>query len=274
MLDAPFLRDDFYCSTLAYSPICQTLAVGLGNTLYTWSEDAGVHAMHGHPSEGLYLSSVAFSSIQGKKCILAGGRSDGSLVLQSTSDALPRFEVRQPFGISCLGWRPVCTLRPSKNPFNPGVPIQTEDLLVGDDTGTIYYYIVEWPMNWEVSRDNWPGSMYLVAKIVVHNQQVCGLSWSPTGRLFASGGNDNICCLFDLDDILSEGQSSRVSQDTPRAPLVRHGLPFRLNSAQRSRRRSSLNLVGTLVEEDVDVTRVQTSTDSLRTLTHGCERHR
>lgn len=102
MLDAPFLRDDFYCSTLAYSPVCQTLAVGLGNSLYTWSKDTGVHLMNGHASQGVYLSSVAFSSVQGKKCILAGGRNDGSLVLQSTSDALPRFEVRQPFGISCL----------------------------------------------------------------------------------------------------------------------------------------------------------------------------
>lgn len=147
ILDAPFLRDDFYCSTLAYSPVCQTLAVGLGNTLYTWSEESGVRAMHGHPSESIFLSSLAFSSVQGKKCILSGGRNDGSLVLQSTSDILPRFEVRQPFGVSCLNWRPTCTLRPTKNPFNPGVPVHTEDLLVGDDTGTIYYYIVEWPMN-------------------------------------------------------------------------------------------------------------------------------
>ncbi|KAF1738635.1 putative WD repeat-containing protein [Beauveria bassiana] len=73
VLDAPYLRDDFYCSTLAYSPVCQTLAVGLGNTLYAWSEDAGVHMMHDRPSQGVYLSSVAFSSVYGRKCILAGG---------------------------------------------------------------------------------------------------------------------------------------------------------------------------------------------------------
>lgn len=145
---------------------------------------------------------------------------------------------------------------------------------MGDDTGTIYYYIIEWPMNWEVSRDNWPGSMYLVAKIVIHNQQVCGLSWSPTGRLFASGGNDNLCCLFDVDDVLSDSQVSRFPQDMPRAPLVRHGLPFRLHLTQSARHTSSLNFVGTIVEEDIDVRRVQTSAASLRTLTHGCERHR
>lgn len=103
--------------------------------------------MHGQAVETAHLTSVAFSSVQGKRCILAGGRNNGSLALQSTSDALPRFEVQQPFGISCVSWRPTCTLRPSKNHFNPGVPVQTEDLLVGDDTGTVYYYIVEWPMS-------------------------------------------------------------------------------------------------------------------------------
>ncbi|RCI14369.1 hypothetical protein L249_6022 [Ophiocordyceps polyrhachis-furcata BCC 54312] len=35
VLDAPCLRDDYYCSILAYSATCQTLAVGLGNVLYT-----------------------------------------------------------------------------------------------------------------------------------------------------------------------------------------------------------------------------------------------
>lgn len=46
ILDAPDLRDDFYCSTLAYSPVCRTFAVGLGNTVYTWSEDFGTVTMH------------------------------------------------------------------------------------------------------------------------------------------------------------------------------------------------------------------------------------
>lgn len=42
MLNAPDLKDDFYCSLLAYSPNCNTLAVGLGNLLYTWSEKNSV----------------------------------------------------------------------------------------------------------------------------------------------------------------------------------------------------------------------------------------
>lgn len=45
VLNAPELKDDFYCSLLAYSPNCQTLAVGLGNLLYAWSEQGGVELL-------------------------------------------------------------------------------------------------------------------------------------------------------------------------------------------------------------------------------------
>lgn len=145
-MDAPNLRDDFYCSVLAYSPACQTLAVGLGNTLYAWTEGTGVHVMHKSTANGVWLTSIAFSSTEAAKSILAIGRSDGSLTLKSTADALPRFNVGQPFPIACISWRPTSAIRPSKNPYNPGVPVQTEDLLVGDESGTIYYYLVEWPM--------------------------------------------------------------------------------------------------------------------------------
>ncbi|KAL7914457.1 WD40 repeat-like protein [Trichoderma velutinum] len=208
VLDAPDLRDDFYCSILAYSPNCQKLAVGLGNILYIWSKGSGPRAIHGSAASHVWLTSVSFSSVQGGKCILAIGRSDGTLVLKSTYDALPRFQVQQPSPVSCVSWRPITTLRPSRNPFNPGITVQTEDLVIGDDTGVIYYYVVEWPMGWEVTRDTWPGTIYLIAKVSLHSQQICGLSWSANGRFFASGGNDNLCCLFDTDSVLVEKQES------------------------------------------------------------------
>jgi meiosis-specific APC/C activator protein AMA1 len=44
--------------------------------------------------------------------------------------------------------------------------------------------------------------MTLLARIQVHSQQICGLAWSPDGKQFATGGNDNLCCLFSVDNIL------------------------------------------------------------------------
>ncbi len=40
-----------------------------------------------------------------------------------------------------------------------------------------------------------------MAVISVHRQQICGFSWSPSGDLFATGSNDNLCCLFETGKI-------------------------------------------------------------------------
>lgn len=131
---------------MAYSRKRETLAVGLGDLLYGWSESTGVTLLNAGNRDGSWLTSVAFSSEQGEKSILAFGRSSGLLSLMSLYDSLlPRFEAYHPAPIACLSWRPVVTSRLSRNKCNPGVLAKMEDLLVGDDMGDVYYYSVEWP---------------------------------------------------------------------------------------------------------------------------------
>jgi meiosis-specific APC/C activator protein AMA1 len=202
-LDAPGLRDDFYCSVLAFCVTVHTLAVGLGPLLYAWSEMQGVHLLNAGPQNGSWITSLAFSSVSGGKSILATGRSDGSLTLMSLYDSMiARFEVLQPCPIACITWRPRVTVRPSKCPLTPNISAKTEDLLVGDEVGNIYCYSVEWPDSWEVTRNGWSGSMTFLTKISVHSQQICGLSFNGDGSLFATGGNDNLCCLFQSNAVL------------------------------------------------------------------------
>ncbi|OAA57962.1 WD domain containing protein [Niveomyces insectorum RCEF 264] len=204
ILSAPRLRDDFYCSLLAYSPTCDTIAVGLGDLLYRWSEDGGAKLLNGSSTSDTWLTSLAFSSDQGGKCILAFGRSNCMLGLLSMFESgVSRMLIQESSPISCLSWRPTCTMRPSKNPHKPDtILVETEDLLVGDDTGNVLYYVIEWPDANEVERDNWRGELTLVARISVHYQQICGLAWSFDGRSFATGGNDNLCCFFYAKDVL------------------------------------------------------------------------
>lgn len=199
------------------------------------------------------------------------GRSDGSVVLKSMHDSLPRFDVQQPYPIACLSWRPTYTMRPSKNPLNPGVSVQTEDLVVGDELGTIYYYVVEWPMGWEVSRDTWPGSMSLVAKINIHSQQICGISWSTDGKLFASGGNDNLCCLFEVDRVLD--QSGSICS-RPARPNRRRMAPSPMDANLPASLESSYIFMesnGSATDNGIQT--IQTSPDSMRNFGPGIEKH-
>ncbi len=241
--------------------------------MYTWSEGCGVRTVTGTQLDHVWLTSVGFSSQPGNKNILAAGRSDGSLVLKSVYDGLPRFEVQQPHAVTCLSWRPVATIRPSRNPLNPDVAVQTEDLIVGDETGTLYHYVIEWPMTWEVSRDTWPGSMSLVTKVSLHSQQVCGLAWSLDGRMLASGGNDNQCYLLDASELFGQTRTDRSGVQGCRSRTLRptgvsrgtggQGQQPELVSFTRDARSTTL---------DTGALAVRTSANSIRTFGRGCER--
>lgn len=248
--------------------------------LYTWTEGLGSNPTHSVPSDGGWITSVAFSSTEGGKSILAIGRADGSLVLKSMCDSLPRFEIQQPYSVACLSWRPACTTRPSQSPLNPGVPVRNEDLVVGDETGTLYYYAVEWPLSWEVTRDTWPGAMLLIAKISIHSQQICGLAWSPNGKLFASGGNDDLCCLFDVDTVLGHRRETATSTAASvssrsrgrEAEPVPGSLLAELDTIERGRSNGT-NESGTTTTTEVGTTMQIMRRPAFRSFGPGVERH-
>lgn len=247
VLDAPHLRDDFYCSVLAYCQTSRTLAVGLGSMLYSWSEVAGVQLLNGGALNNAWITSVAFSSTDGMKSILAFGRSDGSVTLLSLFEVpAHRFIEPQPCPVACISWKPTVTMRPTKHPSRPGSLVRTEDLIVGDEVGYVYYYAVEWPELWEMEDDpdHWDGCMTLLARISVHTQQICGLSWALDGSVFATGGNDNLCCLFETSRILrpTPGQDSYIREIGPHSGrreddfFANHnGVRFILEGAEKHR---------------------------------------
>lgn len=188
------------------------LAVGLGQYVYLWSEGSSLdHPPFGdvHPSN--YVTSLSFSSEEGGKSILAVGRQSGQISLWGAFEPKVRFEVSHPRSISCISFKPKTTRRLSER--YPNLVVNAEDLAVGDELGSVWYYSVEWP---EInSKWSWTGSMTLLAKISAHSQQICGMAWSPDQRFFATGGNDNVCLLFELRKIIppsfSEGPVSPES---------------------------------------------------------------
>ncbi|KAJ5868310.1 hypothetical protein N7534_002863 [Penicillium rubens] len=201
ILDAPFLKDDFYCSTLAYSTTSGILAVGLCHQVYLWSEGHGVDYPPFpdlHPSN--YVTSLSFSSEDGERSILAVARRSGQLSLWSTFEKQPRFEISHPSPLTCVAFRPRTSRRPSERFMH--VEVDAEEIVVGDDFGNIWYYSVEWSDQEDQAKWKWNGSMTLLAKICAHTQQICGLVWSPDDKYLATGGNDNACLLFELAKIV------------------------------------------------------------------------
>lgn len=158
-----------------------------------------------------YVSSLSFSSTEGGHSILAIGRNSGQISLWSLHDSSPpRFHAKQPCSVACVAFKPVVTRRPSER-F--GSLVSMEELLVGDESGVVFYYSVEWMSNHEIDIHGWQGAMNLMAKINVHSQQICGLAWSQEGAYFATGANDNMCCLFEVKDIF--GPPNQKSSNTP-----------------------------------------------------------
>ncbi|KAL8947195.1 MAG: hypothetical protein Q9222_006494 [Ikaeria aurantiellina] len=236
VLDAPQLRDDYYCSVLAYSYTSRTLAVGLSNKVYLWSEAFGVQypRMDDTARHNSYVTSLSFSSTGGGHSILAIGRNSGHISLWSLFDEGTRFESQQPNAVACLSFKPVTTQRRS---VKFGTTVSTEELLVGDELGCVYYYTIEWVSNLDVDINGWHGAMSLLAKINVHSQQICGLAWSPNGEFFATGANDNACCLFVVSDVLGSQQTAARRKQHMRRPLgtlpIVHGLPNVMRSTSR-----------------------------------------
>lgn len=89
--------------------------------------------------------------------------------------------------------------------------VPTEELLIGDEVGHIYFYSIEWPSETQSALFGWHGAMTLLARMAIHTQQICGLAWSAAGDMFASGGNDNNCFLFETKRLLQSDNNTSTS---------------------------------------------------------------
>jgi WD40 repeat protein len=161
-----------------------------------------------------YVTSLSFSSEDGERSILAVARRSGQLSLWSTFEKQPRFEISHPSTLTCVAFRPKTSQRFSERFMH--VKVNVEELVAGDEFGNVWYYSVEWSDKEDQAKWKWNGSMTLLAKICAHTQQICGLAWSPDEKYLATGGNDNVCLLFELAEIVPPQHSNyTVGSITP-----------------------------------------------------------
>ena len=156
-----------------------------------------------------HVTSLSFSSTEGGHSILAIGRADGRITLWSPFDRDPRFDSEQPAPVSSVCFSTTAFKRTSIR--DTSVKVSTEHLLIGDETGHVYLYSVEWPSTLDRDLFNWHGSMTLLVRMTVHTQQICGLAWSSDGECFATGGNNNSLFLFETRKILRPTPSNTTT---------------------------------------------------------------
>jgi WD40 repeat protein len=181
ILDAPDLRDDYYCEPLSW---CRngTLAVALGPDIFLWSRELGVAHLPSDSAED--ITSVAFNQTGD---ILAIAREDGSILLYSPQETIPRIHIAPiaSGAIGALAWRP--TTLPSIG------PILHESLVIGTYDGQVLLCDVAWNLDVFDAKVERRGLWNNI-----HDDQICGIAWSNDGLSFATGANDNKVCTYEI----------------------------------------------------------------------------
>ncbi len=186
ILDAPDLLDDYYLNIMDWGA-SNILAIALTQTLYLWNAATGdITELMSVPDADDYITSVQW--IQDTGSHLAIGTASAQTQLW---DVAAQKQVRSMGGhsarVSALSWN-------------------RHILSSGSRDSTIVHHDVR-------------VQQHHVATLVGHEQEVCGLSWSPDGSILASGGNDNLLCLWDGSSTAGARAGQHVA---PRYKLAEH----------------------------------------------------
>ena len=164
ILDAPDLLDDYYLNLLDWS-VGNVLAVALGPTVYLWNaKDGSINELCTLEAEDDYVSSI--------KWLPDGG---GYLAVGTNHSVVEMWDVAQMKKVRSMDGHSnrVSSLAWNGHMLSSG----------GRDSAII---------NHDVRiRD------HHTATLEGHQQEVCGLAWNQEGTTLASGGNDNMLCLWD-----------------------------------------------------------------------------
>ncbi|GAA5942495.1 hypothetical protein JCM10213_004793 [Rhodosporidiobolus nylandii] len=162
VLDAPGLQDDYYSRALDWSAQ-NVLGVALGSTVYSWTSGtvSKLQDLSSYGSE--VVTSIKWMSEQ--NALAVGTRLGFIDIVDPEQRTLYRRLSTHEGRVAALDWS-------SKNRI----------LTSGAHDKAIQHHDLRVPQ-------------HVVASIVTHAQEVCGLKWSSAGEL-ASGGNDNKLCIF------------------------------------------------------------------------------
>jgi len=178
ILDAPELLNDFYLNVLDWSSH-NVLAVGLGQAVYLWNAATGsIDQLCETEIPGDFITSVSWAASGVHLAIGTTEKQvqiwdvDAKKQLRSFNEHISR--------VTALSWNGHTLTSAGRD-----TKINNHDVRVRDHLLSTWNY---------------------------HTQEICGLRWSPDGTQLASGGNDNLVCIWDRDS----------SQGTPQHVFTEH----------------------------------------------------
>lgn len=184
ILDAPQLIDDYYLNLLDWSSQ-NILSVCLGNSVYLWN---------GNTYETLQLMSdndnICSVNWMDTGNVLAIGMKGGNIELW---DTIKLQQIRNMAGHE----ERVCSLAWNNYLLSSG----SKDTKI---------------LNHDVRIRN-----HLVHKLSGHAQEVCALRWSNDGSVLASGGNDNLVCIWDINQAGAGTNSTNLNNFAVPIPNTR-----------------------------------------------------
>lgn len=164
ILDAPNLIDDFYINILDWSSN-DLLGVGLSNSLYVFDYQENSSLLLTTLDPSLYISSLSWTQ-------------DGNFLSIGTSNGkIQLWDVERK---KCIRVIHSHERRVTSISWNQHILTSGGDSIVHSDVRTKESF---------------------VSRSIHHEQEICGLKWSPDGKSLSTGGNDNLLCIWDKFDL-------------------------------------------------------------------------
>ncbi|CAD8147218.1 unnamed protein product [Paramecium pentaurelia] len=163
VLDAPKLKDDFYCQLVDWS-ISNQIGVALDNSVYSWNVQTGETTQLLEIEAPSYISALKWCN---RNELMAVGDDNGAVRIYDVNKGtiLKTYENHHK-RVGCLDWNGLC-------------------ITSGSGDKTILIQDIRTENDCEIALHS-------------HRQEVCGLQWNQNESYLASGGNDNNVIIHNI----------------------------------------------------------------------------
>jgi cell division cycle protein 20 (cofactor of APC complex) len=184
VLDAPGLVDDFYLNLLAWL-LTNLVAIALEDAVYVWNASTGTVGML---CEVPRLATLIRWSDDGLYILI--GRDDGLVEIWDieTNTKLRTLDCRHHTRVAAQAW-----LR--------------HVLTSGSRGGALFHSDVR------------VAPHYMARNTVAHVAEVCGVEYRGDGQQLATGGNDNVVCVWDVRRAHGAGDAAHGASGAANSPL-------------------------------------------------------